>query len=246
MAAKKAAIASPAPRAGLQHVAPAQPRRAPPTPVQQAAAQAIGLMTAAAQRTAPPARVAPRVMAPPSAVVPTRTPAPPTVAPVGRPAANGEAKEIMTLLKAQNEAIVELQAAVRKLESKAAKGALSTTRTRAEILDGAALKSEDPRVGWLGVEIALFPWERDKKTGELTVFPNYPPMNALVALPRDGDVGGDGAKQRNAGFLALHIGASEDGETFTGAPHYVSPDELQTLRCDAYVADEGEEIELTE
>ena len=106
-------------------------------------------------------------------------------------------------------------------------GAAGKIRSLGEIVDGAP-KMRDARDKLHGQTIQIRPFFLRK--GAIVIDPEDDvPMDALAAIPRDGDVGGEGATARAQGFLALHISPAESGG-YIGRPCYVMPEELKTLR----------------
>lgn len=106
-------------------------------------------------------------------------------------------------------------------------GATGKIRSLSEIVDGAP-RMRDARDKLHGQIIQIRPFSLRK--GEIVPDPEDDlPMPALVAIPRDGDVGGEGATARAQGFLALHISPAEQGG-YIGRPCYVMPEELKALR----------------
>lgn len=71
------------------------------------------------------------------------------------------------------------------------------------------------------------------KDDALELQPDKPLIaDCILAIPRDTDVGGDGALSRSSGLLAVHYLRAEDGR-YHGAPSYVSQGELAQIWTDS-------------
>lgn len=100
-------------------------------------------------------------------------------------------------------------------------------RTRAQILDGApTLPAGDWRTEYAAADIAIHacvghPGSYEPEEGGGIVA-------ALLAIPRDTDLGGDGSKARLNGLLAVHWETTETGD-YCGGPLYVTRDDLARI-----------------
>lgn len=142
----------------------------------------------------------------------------PVAAPV---AVNGQDKALLAQINSMGKQISDLQALVAKSRSKE-----KDSRTSADILEGLKIAKSDWRAEYQGVVIFVKQHDLDAKTHGVIVHSGPEVANCLLAIPRDSDIGGRGSHARNAGQIAIHWECSEDGETYIGAPSYVSKDEL--------------------
>jgi hypothetical protein len=216
---RTAAARRPAPVA-----APAAPKR-PGKPVAAPVAAALArkprnaqAATVVASAPSAPARPGKPVAAPAAAAPVVQTPAAPAAVP-------GVGREILAMLAG-------MQAQIEALTKKAASTPATNAklRTREQITDGITARAGDWRGEYHGFEMPIKRCNREKG-GTLTVLDGTIP-GCLLAIPRDNDVGGEGANARGAGLLAVHWEASEDGASYIGAPLYVSPDELGSIWSD--------------
>ena len=135
--------------------------------------------------------------------------------------------------------VAELQATIAQLKgevqnlsetvAKAKEKAKAKFRTQEEIVDGFEGPKDDWRTQYHGAEISVFRFAVDAKTDALTIEEPRTVLPALLAFPRDSDLGGQGARARNMGMLAVHWAKTEDGVAFARPPAYVSYEELGTI-----------------
>lgn len=104
----------------------------------------------------------------------------------------------------------------------------------------ASIPKGDARLVWHGVGIdadtgvyddfRIFPFKFDKK--EDLVLSGALPIPCLIAIPRDSDIGGQGAIARASGRVAVYTARSEDGSAFMAPIYYVDLNEIEALRAD--------------
>jgi hypothetical protein len=104
----------------------------------------------------------------------------------------------------------------------------TNVRNKAEILEGIKLVTGDWRKPYHGEEITIFQYDRKGSAAPHDISTDVR-IPVLLAIPRDSDVGGEGATYRANGALAMHYAADESGEAFTGQPLYVTADELTAV-----------------
>lgn len=100
----------------------------------------------------------------------------------------------------------------------------SNARTIAQIINGVALDPEDWRATYHGKLARIYASDFN---GKKHFFDRSETRRVLLAVPRDTDVGGEGAQARAVGMIAGHYAASEDGGTYYGAPVYYTREELK-------------------
>ncbi len=137
--------------------------------------------------------------------------------------ANGNEAALLAQINELKGEIVALNAAVSKAKSKEPQ-----SRTIEEILEGAQFGKDDWREQYHGhvLTVKAFRYSKDgvKLEDDGTTI-----ANCLLALPRDKDFGGSGARARNSNQIALYWERSEDGERYFGAPAYVTVNELAEI-----------------
>ena len=206
----------------------AAPVKAAPAPV---AARPVGRPAAAprpsAALAAPSTPVAPlgrpgigRPAGKPAVATPGPTAAPPVVS--GFSAADKAA-----LMKE----LADTKAELSKLNARVA-ATQSKTRTVEQIVDGgdALVPEGDWRLDYQGATIAIRAFEFSGKKGAETIMPyeDGTIVQALLAIPRSGDVGGEGDTIRAMGRIAVYTSVSEEG-TYSGPPCYISTNELAAV-----------------
>lgn len=125
--------------------------------------------------------------------------------------------------------IANLKDQIQSLTKASEKASKINVRTPAEIVDGVVVDESDWRAQYHGATINVHPYKATRK-GEIELLHegNIP---ALLALPRDNDIGGKGANARNALYIAVHWERGEDGN-YVGAPDYLTIEELATVWAD--------------
>lgn len=130
-------------------------------------------------------------------------------------------REIM----ADNESLTaQVELLTKKLDR--ARAAKSDRRSADDILDGAKMSDADWRMSYQGFKQFVSRCEPDGDA--LRLLTDEPAVEALMALPRDSDVGGQGTAARGAQRIALHWNVDENG-AYRGAPLYVTEEELASL-----------------
>lgn len=178
------------------------------------------------------AKKAPKPPAKPSK--PSKPRAPRAAAKAPAPAEDSaRVQELEAALEAMQGEVVKLTKAVSKAKMK--------YRTAEEILDGAEninLPADDWR--WEYLEASLDGWRINMmnhstaKGGDgLELHPDMPSIpDVLVAIPRDDDLGGKGARFRQQGHIALHWEAGEQAGTYVGGPAYLTQEEFFSVWID--------------
>ena len=140
--------------------------------------------------------------------------------------------ELSSQVESMKAEIVKLTAAVAK-----AKARNSKARTLAEILEGITINKKDWRFEYHaastndGFRISAKRHRFEK--GQLVLMEDHSPIHGcLLAMPRDNDVGGQGANARACDMIALHWEVGEDGQSFMGQPSYLSAEELAEVWLD--------------
>lgn len=191
--------------------------------------------TAAAKPAAPvkPGKpgvaAAPVVAAKPSAPVKPGKPALAAPAAIAPAPQAGAGTAILAKLEALATEIAALKASAAKT-----KATPTNVRSISEIVEGIAVAEDDWRAPYQGAHIAISRFDA-AKDGTLYLLEGANGgriEGALLALPRDSDVGGRGTDARNAGRLAVHYSRSEDGQAYHGQPAYVSVEELALIWAD--------------
>jgi len=199
--------------------------------------------TAPAKPQAPKAPTAPTVVAKPVPSAPApkggKPVAPgkaPTVQPVPAPS-NGQAgagSAILALLEKQAAELAEMKAEIHKLNKRSksveAKSKASRVLSVEEILNYEA-KDDDWRKPYQGFSLNVHRFQTKKGDSTITVMADQGTVPALLAVPRDFDIGGQGSVARTEDLIAVWWSPREDG-TYDQAPAYVTKEELGLIWAD--------------
>lgn len=136
-----------------------------------------------------------------------------------------EIKSLKAEVAKQNEVIAKAAAKASRLPKNA--------RHVDQILDGITVADDDWREEYHGHRMNVYAFNASAK-GEFTVDEGTE-LPAMLAIPRDSDVGGKGPAMRRMGMVALHwqpleeLDADGNPVAYSGKPGYCTHDELHAI-----------------